>query len=699
MSELSRTVFISVLKADPKDKAKCLKISEAITQNVITDDFRSIPNSPFAYWLTKGLRDVFKDFPTVEEKYAVKQGLATADDFRFLRLWWEIEISKLGFSTKDTQDNRGWVHFSKGGGFKRYYADIYLTVNWLRNAYSIRNFSKAYIRNEEKYFSVGITWTLRTSRMISFRVLPKGCIFGHKGPIISVYSGNPFEILGLLNASIFQQFIDVSLGAAAAAARSYEVGTVANVPITPSTQKMVDLTSSAFKLNQEIDTATETSHAFRLTWLLQFPANTLSERFTAYQTFIARTEAELAHLQAEIDELAFDLYVLSEEDRALIRTAMSEGAGAAARATDGDALEEATEVEGDEAEDADEEEAAGADLATLSHALLSWCVGAAFGRWDVRMALDAGLTPELQGPFERLPVVAPAGLVGVDGYPAQGGQVAPMEWLKARSNVISLPEGEWHNMPDYPLNVAWDGILVSDQGGPNDLATRVRLVLRQVFGEQAENMEEEALRAIQGDKKATLTLDDYLRQPKHFFATHLKGYSRSRRKAPIYWPLMHKDAPDFVVWVYYPRMDAQTLPRVLTDVVLPRLDSAKAEVGRLQAERAASDNAKTARALEQAEDFARGLGTLTEELRRVVNAGYTPEHDDGAILSAAPLHAIFPWKDLAGMFHSVQAGKYPWSHQHGIWPTQPKEPFSESGTEKCPARRRAGVAAHAGNRY
>lgn len=574
-----------------------------------------------------------------------------------------------------------WFNLAKGGAFSKYYSDLHIVVDWSEDGDDIkRNVCEKYpylkgnwefvAKNASSYFLAGLTWSRRSQVGFSLRVLPEGSIFSDKGS--SIIGKELAGLLGILNSSSASIFIESQM-----AFGSYEVGVIANMPLPLKNTSTVSKRSVlAFNSARQLDTATETSHAFRLPWLLQFPGATLVERFMAYQSFVASTEAELARLQNEIDELAFDLYELSEEDRTLIRAEMSDGATEVAGA---DAEEEdAPEEEDDDADDEEVDAAAGADLPTLCEALLSWCVGAAFGRWDVRMAQDQSLIPKLQGPFERLPVVAPAGLVGVDGYPAEGGQVAPVEWLRARPDVISLPEGEWHNTLDYPsperpLTVAWDGVLVSDVGGPNDLSSRVRAVLRQVFGDEAEAIEDEALRAIQGNVRKTLSLEDYLRGPKHFFATHLKGYSRSRRKAPIYWPLSHKDAPEFVVWVYYPRMTAQTLPRILTEVVLPRLDLARADVDRLRNEREANDNARTAKALEQAEDFARGLTSFERELRRIVDAGYTPEHDDGVILTASPLHSIFGWKDLPGIFKNVQAGKYPWSHQHSLWANKPEQ--------------------------
>ncbi len=677
MTRRQTTLFLNALKPKPKEKAEALKAGEESTPRHIVkaDDFRVIPNAPFAYWLTPGLRNVFNNLERLGNQSEVRQGLTTADDVRFLRLFWEVNSKKIGGSSEDTRQGKGWVNFAKGGAYSKYYSSLHLVVNWFDEGRQIKDsicIKYPYLngnwefvaKNSQFYFTSGLTWSRRSQVGFSLRTLPDGTIFSDKGS--AVISIAKEANLGILNSSVVQKLIEAQM-----AFGSYEVGVIGNIPIPPRNAPEINVVALALTDKvRSLDTATETSHAFRLPWLLQFTGDTLAARFSAYGAFVAKTEAELARLQQEIDELAFDLYELAEEDRAMIRA--ESGAAPAAATADPDSEEEPAKQEEEAEGDEEEEATSGADLATLSHALLSWCVGVAFGRWDVRMALDSELIPELQGPFERLPVVAPAGLVGVDGYPAESGQVAPTDWLRARQNVITLPDGEWQNTGEYPLPAAWNGVLVSDPGNPLDLTARVRAVLRLLFGSASERMEDEALRAIRGTAKRPLSLEEYFANPKFFFATHLKGYSRSRRKAPIYWPLTHPDAPDFVVWVYYPALRADTLPRILTEVLGPRIDVSRAEVDRTSAARDGAGGSgpqfrQLTDQLEAAQELLAGLEALRAELRRLVDAGYTPDHDDGVIITASPLHGVFSWKDLAAMFRNVQAGKYPWSHQHGLW--------------------------------
>lgn len=121
------TTFLRLL-AD-KDKAQSLAASCAALRagegetrafQVSPESFRAVPGTPFAYWVSDEVRQTFQLFPAFDgEGRTVKQGLATADDFRFVRVWWEVP----------TYSSR-WHGFAKGGSFSRFYADIPVVVNW-----------------------------------------------------------------------------------------------------------------------------------------------------------------------------------------------------------------------------------------------------------------------------------------------------------------------------------------------------------------------------------------------------------------------------------------------------------------------------------------------------------------------------------------------------------------------------------------
>jgi hypothetical protein len=288
-----------------------------------------------------------------------------------------------------------------------------------------------------------------------------------------------------------------------------------------------------------------------------------------------------------------------------------------------------------------------------------------FGRWDVRIALDPSLAPKLADPFAPLPVCSPGMLVGPDGLPAKKDGIVSEAWLRARPDAITLPpEGavDQPTIPDeqYPLRVAWDGILVDDPDHLDDVVRRVREVLELLWGERAEAIEQEACELL-----GVKSLRDYFRNPRQFFDYHIKRYSKSRRKAPIYW-LLQSDHRKYGLWLYYHRLDQDTLFKVLQGYINPKLAREEQRLGTLERTLAGgSVSGATRRQQERQVDEQRELVQeiirFAETLRSIANLQLTPDLDDGVLLSIAPLHPLVPWPEAKRAWQELVAGKYGWS--------------------------------------
>ncbi|WP_299200511.1 BREX-1 system adenine-specific DNA-methyltransferase PglX [uncultured Amphritea sp.] len=166
-------------------------------------------------------------------------------------------------------------------------------------------------------------------------------------------------------------------------------------------------------------------------------------------------------------------------------------------------------------------------------------------------------------------------------------------------------------------------------------------------------------------------VQSFIQKPNGFFAYHLKKYSLSKRSAPIYWPLSTKSS-SYTLWVYYPRINSQTLYFCINNLLEPKIESVVKEVNLLrkmeskggEEERRLSDLI----ALEvELKDFKDGLELL---------AGvYKPNFDDGVLLCAAPLFKHFQltaWKDnLHAVWKDLEDGKYDWSKMaFNFWPNR-----------------------------
>jgi hypothetical protein len=443
-------------------------------------------------------------------------------------------------------------------------------------------------------------------------------------------------------------------------AQSFEVGIIQSMPVPHleglDTSVLATQVAMCFDLNRALDTANETSHAFTLPALLQVRGDSHGERAAAWRERVVQIQAGLAYHQRAIEEMVYRLYGIPDHERRAIEAS-----------PDG-AAKETAEASGDDEEDAEELPAPPrVDQRALAVDLLFFAVGCAFGRWDVRASFEPALAPKLNSPFDPLPVCSPGMLIGPDGLPATRARIVSETWLRARPNVITLPpEGvvDQATIPaaDYPLRIAWHGILVDDEGHEEDIAHRVRQVLSLLFGERADEWERDLCAAI-----GVPTMREYLRHPNLFFTEHIARYSKSRRKAPIYW-LLQSDKRSYGIWLYCHRIGKDTLHRALNDYVAPKIAMEERRLAELARDKAAvdarRDGRETRRLLKEHDTLEKVVAELyrfREALKEAADSGYDPDLDDGVVLSIAPLHRLTPWKEAGAYWRELLAGKYPWS--------------------------------------
>ncbi len=568
--------------------------------------FEQVPNAPFAYWVEEKVRRLFTELPAFESHgRTARQGLATADDFRFVRCWWEVPVQ--------VSDLRGrhWWPFAKGGAYSPYYADLHLVVNWKDDGIEIKqNIIQRYpylngnagfvAKNTDYYFRPGLTWPLRTSSGMSARVLPKGCVFAHKGP--AAFTAGTSDELWLTLATVqsgpFGYLVSMQLAAADAAARSYEVGVIQRTPVPSfadpkAAEILKETAASLWEYNRSQDTISESSHAFVVPWL--------GERLT----LLSEVEAELILSRSR-------LVVLTAEKQNVINKITEKLYDFK--------VPEAQGIEGSDESQLEEEESSGIKLDT-ARMLTSYLVGITFGRWAMPASPEELRKPS-EDPFAPLPAQAPA--------------AAPAEAAKL--------------------------YFAEDSSGESPLLNCCRVALRQATGLASVDGYEQDLAARLG----VPTLRDYLSRPAGFFADHLSVYSKSRRNAPIYWPLSTRSG-EFILWVYYPKLDADALPRLITEVLDPRLRSLNEEIATLLAE------GRTAGRRGELEDLRLELSEMRQDFQELIAKGYKPDLNDGVLITACPLakyfrHAGFR-KNLEACWKELSRGDYDWSHlAMAMWP-------------------------------
>jgi hypothetical protein len=321
-------------------------------------------------------------------------------------------------------------------------------------------------------------------------------------------------------------------------------------------------------------------------------------------------EEEIAGIRRIIDDVAFLLYGLDLGDRVIIESWNRKAVGSAST------IDIAQQISDDEDTDEDNPQYIVMDGAK---ALLSWAAGVAFGRFDIRLATRERLPPPEPEPFEPLP-------------------------LKSHG---MLPDDE----PSFHVH---PGILVEASGHPHDLSRLIEDVLARV----------------------DLTAPEDVRRwlQREFFPHHLKQYSKSRRKAPIYWPLSTASG-GYTLWLYYPALTDQTLYIAANDFVTPKLEDTcrLAAALRTRTDRSRDEE----RQLEQLQDLEAELKELQDELLRLAPT-WNPNHDDGVQITAAPLWRLFrhrPWQTvLKETWEKLEKGEYDWAHlAMAYWPNRVRE--------------------------
>ena len=626
---MSETVFIRLLSH--ADKAGALaEAVEALSQGhydntvvhvVNADSIRKIPGSPFAYWVRDRVRRLFRELPPFEsEAREARRGASTGDDGRRVRATWEVAPGTIRI--------KRWVPFSKGGSFSPFYSDVHLLVGWDELRQTFEGFYGRTGRMVERpealgyFFRPGLTWSRRSQRGLSLRVLPAGCVFADKGPSAFAPTVSLLPILALTNSTPFQTLVSLQM-----AFGSYEVGVIQRTPVpdlkTSNGDELGRLAREALGLKRELDTATETSHVFKLPAVLQISIGSLAENVRRWQSRLAEADCRFGEYQQRIDEIAFQLYGIEDSN------------GDCAALEDRFCSPDAGD-EGDD--DVDVESPPGADQRLLISDLFSYVGGCPFGRWDVRFATSECQPHELPDAFATLPVCSPAMLQGLDGLPAS-----------------ETPAG-------YPLRIDWDGILVDDPGQAQDIVRSVRDVLELIWKDRAEAIEQEACEILGVEE-----LRDYFRKPGKggFWDDHVARYSKSRRKAPIYWLLQSK-AKNYALWLYYHRLDKDLLLKALVNYVEPKV---KRETNRLvelrQQKQAGGLTGKPAKKLdkeiERQEDLISELRDFEDNLRRAANLHLEPDLNDGVVLNIAPLWELVPWKEAKKYWGELMEGKYEWS--------------------------------------
>ena len=296
-----------------------------------TTAFEKIPGTPFAYWASKQVVNCFSNNKSIDDLAYPRQGLATGNNERFLRLWHEVNNVDISRNSKCQEDFFGtkkkYVPYNKGGAFRKWYANIEWIIRFDKPNFDILQTVGNHLPSKEFYFRKSITWSKVTSGGLSMRYIPEGSVFDVAGCSIFADSYLPY-ILAFTNSNIMQYLMDVL-----SQTLNYEVGNVKAIPLIldEQTKEVENISNNNIILSKRDLDSFETSWDFRKHPLVplaiehqeqessQF-ANSRMEKFGRlswhYDNWERECEDRFNELKAneeELNRIFIDIYGLQDE--------------------------------------------------------------------------------------------------------------------------------------------------------------------------------------------------------------------------------------------------------------------------------------------------------------------------------------------------------------------------------------------------
>ena len=286
-------------------------------------DFENIPGKPIAYWVNENLLNIFNTGSELRNFADPRQGMSTSDNKRFLREWFEVEFSKIGFNYENSINNdKKWYPYNKGGSYRKWWGNQELIINYENDGFEIKEHAKKLyktpsrtIKSMDKYFKKCISWSSVSSGNIAFRYYPKGFIFDVAGSSVFIEDDKLFNyIFGFLNSSISQEILDLI-----SPTINYSVGYIKLMPIIYNSfyKKEID-----HFVEENINICKNDWNNYEISWnfikhpILMMKSKNISESFEIWEKYklnqfnlLKSNENELNKIFSEIYYMEHDAYI------------------------------------------------------------------------------------------------------------------------------------------------------------------------------------------------------------------------------------------------------------------------------------------------------------------------------------------------------------------------------------------------------
>lgn len=552
-------------------------------------DFEKIPGSPVAYWVSDKVREIFEKNQKLGEVGEAKQGLATADNNRFLRLWNEVSYNKIGYNMANSDEalesKKKWFPYNKGGEIRKWYGNQEYLVNWENDGYEIKNFydEKGKLRsrpqNTEYYFKESISWGLITSAGSSFRYFPKGFIYDVSG-MSYFLEKNKFNYLGILNTKVYSDFTKIINPTI-----NLQVGDVLALPATEiKNEKFNNLVQQNIDISKEEWDSRETSWDFEKLSLVD--GKDLRTAFENYCSHWRDNFVQLHKNEEELNRLFIEIYELQDEMDEKVSfddiTILKKEA-------------KIVEIDNSKAREFSSESERylydrGVSLEfnkdELVKQFLSYAIGCIMGRYSTNKP----------------------GLIMANSDDVL--ELSSNKFLVKDTNGDIRQEVETEFLPDE------FGILpiTAEKDFSNDIVERVKEFVKFVYGEESLKDNLNFIAEALGNKD-NKSAEEILRA--YFITAFYKDHLQRYQNRPIYWLMNSGKKNAFSCLFYMHRYEPLTVARVRADYLIPYQEML--ENKRKFIERQLSDDDISAKEKKNIEKQLKELDTFLKELREYAN--------------------------------------------------------------------------------
>ena len=589
------------------------------------NSFTKIPGKPVAYWLSKNELRIFENAPILGSVAIPKQGMATTDNGRFLRMWYEIKWMNLGIgmTVEEAKNSRlKWFPINKGGEFRKWYGNNVYVVNYqdngrelidtVRSKYERISDPEFVIKNRKFYFNENGTWSAISSGNISVRYSPRGFIISNAG--MAIYEKTHLKyIIAFLNSKCTAQ----SLLKVINQSMNYNAGDLEKLPFIicdRQYEKIVMLTNNAIDISKQDWDSFESSWDFQRHPLIpnirgiwdtdemKNGTDNLPQRlyieacFDTWQEVCDNRFRQLKANEEELNHIFIDIYGLQDE-----LTPDVEDKDVTVRK---------------------------ADLGRDIRSFISYAVGCMFGRYSLD---KEGLVVAGQ-PFKSVyfEVTAPMTGTGVAG--------APGDYVPTGEFYIKTEDGTKY----CTYNPDRDNIIpiTDEEYFSDDIVGRFVEFVKTVYGKDTLEENLDFIARALGDKgnSSREVIRNYF--IKDFYKDHLKVY----QKRPIYWLFDSGKQNGFKALIYMHRYDADTVGRVRTDYlhkaqkyVETAMQSAQYTIDNATS---ASEKSKATKAVTKYTKQLAEMKIYDEAIAHVANQRIEIDLDDGVKVNYAKFQGV-----------------------------------------------------------